>query len=579
MKTKNVLLVLCAMLLLGTTFFPFCQGTPLGLQTTMSFSLEERQGSADALVLPSSFSWRDIDGVDFTTPIRNQAPYPSCESFALVAAVETMVQYQVGFPFGCDLSEAHLFFFSGGNINWGSYPENNTKFLKEHGVPDEACWPYPKDLYPYPLNTTSPDWENRTVKITDWDYLPADPVAIKTALVTNGPVPSYFLVYDDFLYYKKGIYQHRWGDVRGPHYMAIVGYNDDPGYWIVKNSWGTQYQNEGWINIKYGECGIGTKNFYLTGVYGNFPIVYVDDDNIYGPWDGTKEYPYRTIQEAISNVYDGYAIYVRNGTYTEQVIIDKTISLYGEDRNTTIVDGGGVGDVVTITVPGVKISGLTVQNSGAMLFNAGIKTLSLDSNVTIENTIIRDNAIGVYLNYAYDPCWSIVRDNHIINNVRGIYAHWSSNGQITGNMIMMNEDSGIEMVRCTNSLITGNVISDNGMHGIFLRGASDRNTISGGNTIQNNALGLMISESHKNLITKNNFIGNIEHATFYHSFSTTWRRNYWDDRLLFFPEVIRGSVGKRERSWVNVDWFPMRKPFDSHSRMISPFPSRCSSLD
>ncbi|MEA2055266.1 MAG: C1 family peptidase, partial [Candidatus Thermoplasmatota archaeon] len=131
--------------------------------------------------LPSYFSWRDIDGVDFTTPIRNQIRLHSCESFALVAALETMVQCEVGYPFGCDLSEAHLFFFSGGNMEWGSYPENDTDFLVEYGVPDEACWPYPEDHFPYPLNTTCPDWQNRTVKITNWSYLPEDPIAIKNA--------------------------------------------------------------------------------------------------------------------------------------------------------------------------------------------------------------------------------------------------------------------------------------------------------------------------------------------------------------------------------------------------------------
>jgi len=100
-----------------------------------------------SVVLPSNFSWRDIDGVDFTTPIRNQAPFPSCETFAIVAAIETMVQYKVGYPFGCDLSEAHLYFFSGGNTDWGSFPENDTQFLKDYGVPDEACWPYPEENY------------------------------------------------------------------------------------------------------------------------------------------------------------------------------------------------------------------------------------------------------------------------------------------------------------------------------------------------------------------------------------------------------------------------------------------------
>jgi hypothetical protein len=149
MKRNRVILVLCTLFFLGTALFPFVQGIVLNSETDFSPEVQEKRNAEETLVLPSSFSWRDINGVDFTTPIRNQNPYPSCESFALVAAVETMVQYQVGFPFNCDLSEAHLFFFSGGNIIWGSYPENDTKFLKDYGVPDEACWPYPKDKYQY----------------------------------------------------------------------------------------------------------------------------------------------------------------------------------------------------------------------------------------------------------------------------------------------------------------------------------------------------------------------------------------------------------------------------------------------
>lgn len=560
MKKNRVILVLCALLFFGNALFPFVQGTFLGSEPDLSADAQMKPPAEETLVLPSSFSWRDINGVDFTTPIRNQTPYPSCESFALVAAVETMVQYQVGFPFNCDLSEAHLFFFSGGNIIWGSYPENDTKFLKDYGVPDEACWPYPKDKYQYPLNTTSPDWKNRTVKISDWSYIPPDPVAIKTALLINGPVPSYFLVYDDFVYFKKGIYEHRWGNTRGAHYMAIVGYNDDPGYWIVKNSWGTNFQEDGWVNIKYGECGIGTINFYLTGVYGKFPIVYVDDDNTGGPWNGTKEHPYRMIQDALDAVFDGYTIYVMNGTYKEHVIIDKKITLLGENKNTTILDGDGVDDVVTITVPDVKISGFTIRNSGTQVLSAGIKTLSLNSNATIENNIVEHNAIGIFLNYGYAPSWNIVRNNTILNNEKGIYTHWANNGEITGNTIIQNNEHGIEMERSKNSLITGNIIRENGAYGIFLRGESDQNTITGVNTIQDNAIGVKISESNKNVISKNNFIGNLQNAFFSNAFFTTWKRNYWNDRVMFLPEVIQGSVGKREFSWINVDWHPMKKP-------------------
>ena len=158
--------------------------------------------------LPTSFNWRNINGVDFTTPIRNQAPFHSCETFAIVAALETMVQYKVGYPFGCDLSEAHLYFYSGGNLNWGSFPENDTNFLKNYGIPDEACWPYPSEVKQYPLNTTCSDWQNRTVKISDWMYLPEDVDAIKDAIVNNGPVPTYFIVYEDFIYHKNGVYKH-----------------------------------------------------------------------------------------------------------------------------------------------------------------------------------------------------------------------------------------------------------------------------------------------------------------------------------------------------------------------------------
>jgi len=561
MKNRWIFPVLCFVLFAGGALLPLVQGLSLFSGSDFSVVTQGNYSTGESLVLPSSFSWRDINGVDFTTPIRNQTPYPSCESFALTAAVETMVQYQVGFPFNCDLSEAHLFFFSGGNIIWGSYPENDTEFLKDYGIPDEACWPYPKDKYQYPLNTTSPDWQNRTVKITNWSYIPADPIAIKTALLTNGPVPSYFLVYDDFVYFKKGIYQHRWGNTRGAHYMAIVGYNDDPGYWIVKNSWGTKFQDEGWVNIKYGECGIGTINFLLTGVYGKFPIIYVDDDNTAGPWNGTKEYPYQTIQDALGNVFDGYTIYVMNGTYHEHVYIQKRITLMGEKPETTIIDGDGLDDVVTIAVPDVKIIGLTVQHSGPQLLNAGIKTLSLNSNATFENNILQNNAIGLFLNYGYAPSWNIVRNNTIRNNVKGIYTHWANNGDIRGNTITQNAENGLEMECSKYSQISGNVISENGGYGIYLRGESNKNTITGGNIIQDNAVGVKLSESNGNKITKNNFIGNLQHATFYNSFLTTWNRNYWDDRFVLFPEVITGSIGKREFTWMNIDWYPLWKPF------------------
>ena len=571
MKIANLISVFCVIILLGSTIFPIISGIEIEPE-----KLEDpiQQGKIIDLEplddRPSYFSWRSADldenghgipgDTDFSTPVKNQYGYPSCESFALTSALEALVQIEVGFPFGCDLSEAHLFFFSGGVIDWGSYPENDTEFLKEYGMPDENCWPYPREVHQYPLNTTSPDWQNRTVKITDWYYLPEDPEAIKTALITNGPVPTYFLVYDDFLGYKDGIYQHRWGSVRGPHYVCIMGYNDDEEYWIVKNSWGTGLQDEGWFNIRYGECGIEKKSFYLTGVYGHFPIAYVDDNNTAGPWNGTKERPYQTIQDAINKVYPGYTIYVMNGTYNENLIVNKTVRIDGEDRTNTIIDGGGFGDVITISVPGVRISGFTVQNSGEQPFNAGIKTLTLKSNTTICDNIIQNNYIGLYLNYAYESAWNIVEDNIIQSNIEGVYVHWANNNKITGNTIRMNEEVGLEMQCCEFSKIKGNIISDNGECGIYLRGSSNSNIINGKNTIRNHSIGIKVSESNKNQINNNNFVNNSVQAYVYNAFLTRWKNNYWDNWPRILPKTIKGHIGHKKIPYVNFDWFPKRNP-------------------
>ncbi len=490
--------------------------------------------------LPSEFSWRNINGVDFTTPVRNQKRLPSCETFAIVAAVETMVQYKVGYPFGCDLSEAHLYFFSGGNTDWGSFPENDTNFLKEFGVPDEACWKYPSDNFQYPLNTTSPDWQNRTVKIKDWYYLPEDINEIKSALVNNGPVPTYFQVFEDFLYYKDGIYQHRWGRYKGIHYVCIVGYNDDPGYWICKNSWGVNYSNEGWFNIAYGECSIEKKSFYIEEVYGQFPILYVDNDNTAGPWDGSTTFPYKTVQDGINNAFEGWTIHVQDGIYSEHVIINKTVNLDGANKETTIIDGNNDGHVIIIASPNVRVSGLTIQNSGTKPFNAGIKTLSLYSNAIFKNNIIKNNELGIFLNYAYTNdygkySWNIVNNNIVEDNTIGLYIHWSENNEISGNLFRNNVEDGIQMESSRFSIIENNIFQENHRFGLYLKAASN-----------------------KNIIRYNDFIDNGNHVYFQGSLLNKWKGNYWSGSRWRFIKPIRGQLDIYDLPWIDFDFLPSK---------------------
>ncbi len=119
--------------------------------TNISLAIAETENNIQNSGLPPVFSWRNIDGVDYTTSVKDQRPAPTCEAYALVAALETLVQYQVGYPFDCDLSEAHLFFYPGGTADWGVNVTYAADYLIDQGVPDEGCFPDPHRPFDFPF--------------------------------------------------------------------------------------------------------------------------------------------------------------------------------------------------------------------------------------------------------------------------------------------------------------------------------------------------------------------------------------------------------------------------------------------
>jgi len=79
-------------------------------------------------------------------------------------------------------------------------------------------------------------------------------------LYKNGPIEVAFTVYEDFLAYKSGVYQHESGDELGGHAVKILGWgveNNTP-YWLVANSWNVHWGDSGFFKILRGqdECGI-----------------------------------------------------------------------------------------------------------------------------------------------------------------------------------------------------------------------------------------------------------------------------------------------------------------------------------
>ena len=197
--------------------------------------------------LPEFFDWRNVNGTDWTTPIKNQGSLGTCWAFATVACVETVIHIFDGYPWGCDLSEAHLIWCSTGNKNF---------YLKQYGLPDETCFPYYRGVAGQECNTC-PDWEKRARKIAKYGTVPNDVFSIQKALVKYGPLFTTMDVYSDFYFYNGGIYSHTSGGIVSSHAVAIVGYNNKSKYWICKNSWGTDWGENGWFRIKYGNCNIG----------------------------------------------------------------------------------------------------------------------------------------------------------------------------------------------------------------------------------------------------------------------------------------------------------------------------------
>ena len=103
---------------------------------------------------------------------------------------------------------------------------------------------------------------------------------------------------------------------------------------------------------------------------------------------------YTSIQDAINDANDGDTIFVYSGVYYENIIINKRINLVGEDKETTIIDGGLSEDVVNITADWVNIEKLFLKNSGWQS-KAGVKVFA--NNCTVADCNIQNNQYGIYI--------------------------------------------------------------------------------------------------------------------------------------------------------------------------------------
>lgn len=227
------------------------------------------------------------------------------------------------------------------------------------------------------------------------------------------------------------------------------------------------------------------------------PKYYVDDDyNSSTP--GWQVDHFHRIQDAINTSSVGERIIVYEGTYFEHISINKSIDIFGEDGETTIIDGSGSGSVVTIDAKYVDFSTFTIQNAGENSSDAGIYITSNSGYCHIVENIITDCVLGIYLDHCDD---NVIAQNDISSTINATFLITSNRNSIEYNTIYENSQHGVFLNEtCSNNTIQYNQIYDNGIHGVYLNDQCRDNAINHNTVYENQNTGIRI-EDYSSFIT------------------------------------------------------------------------------
>ena len=200
---------------------------------------------------------------DCITPIRTQQHCGSCWAFS--AATVLSDRYCIAskgiikpilspqFMLSCDKSN---------NACNGGLIDKSWRFLEKTGTSTDDCTPYASADGKF-----VPKCENKCVdKIKEnFKLFKAKKnsskslgcaMQIQREMIENSPVQTGFIIYEDFLHYKNGIYKYTNGSKIGGHAVRVIGWGREEGtnYWIVANSWGSNWGENGYFRIEFGQC-------------------------------------------------------------------------------------------------------------------------------------------------------------------------------------------------------------------------------------------------------------------------------------------------------------------------------------
>ncbi|VDK18306.1 unnamed protein product [Anisakis simplex] len=206
--------------------------------------------------LPVDFDWRSRSVV---TPVRDQDKCNSCWAFAAVAVIETFWAIKTGQM--QDLSEQELIDcdINSDGCRYG-YPATAYLVAERKGMLHESKLPY--------MDSRGPECpkQNGSVFVKSIQKIKSNAHAIADYVYNYGPVSVNFRVTMPFYHYTVGIFRPSPDECNRSnryHVMTIVGFGQvaDQPYWILKNSWGTNWGDEGYIRFAKGENACGIEDF------------------------------------------------------------------------------------------------------------------------------------------------------------------------------------------------------------------------------------------------------------------------------------------------------------------------------
>ncbi|MGB9756159.1 MAG: right-handed parallel beta-helix repeat-containing protein [Candidatus Bathyarchaeales archaeon] len=220
---------------------------------------------------------------------------------------------------------------------------------------------------------------------------------------------------------------------------------------------------------------------------------------------------YTTIQDAINapETLSGHTILVQEGTYYENIVIDKSISLMGASENSTVIDGGSTGPVILVNVSNVNVSMFTIRNG-----IKGIKLVEASGCNFRENMITSNIEDGVSLYYSHNNTFV---QNVIANNSHkqperwhGVFLQWSE-GNFFANNTISSSDNGFRLWYSNHAILRNNSLYNNyhnfDVYGSLWDSANWIHDIDSSNTVDGKPIYYWIDQQNREIPSDAGYVG------------------------------------------------------------------------